>query len=136
MRRLSIIDLDTGHQPMANEDGSVWIVFNGEIYNFQEIRRELEGLGYRFRTRSDTESILHGYEAWGESVFERLNGMFGIAICDCRQDKLLLARDRLGIKPLYIYEDDEKWVFASEIKGISNAPECAGASTPNHSTVS
>jgi asparagine synthase (glutamine-hydrolysing) len=122
MRRLSIIDLDTGHQPMGNDDGSVWIVFNGEIYNFMELRRELEGLGYRFRTRSDTESILHGYEAWGESVFERLNGMFGIAIRDCRQDRLLLARDRLGIKPLYLYEDEEKWVFASEIKAILQCP--------------
>ncbi len=122
MRRLSIIDLTTGHQPLSNEDESIWIVFNGEIYNYRELRAELEKLGHRFRTMSDTESILHGYSAWGVSVLEKLNGMFGFAIWDVRKKKLLLARDRLGIKPLYYYRDEEKLVFGSEIKAILKYP--------------
>ena len=123
MRRLSIIDLNTGHQPLSNEDGTVWIVFNGEIYNYRELRIELEKLGHRFKTTSDTESVIHGYEVWGEGVLEKLNGMFGFAIWDGRKRKLLLARDRLGIKPLYYYDDDdEKLVFGSEIKAIIKCP--------------
>ncbi len=123
MRRLSIIDLSKGHQPLSNEDGTVWIVFNGEVYNYREIRANLESLGHRFKTTSDTESIVHGYEAWGEGVCERLNGMFGFALWDDREKRLLLARDRLGIKPVYYYQDDEKLVFGSEIKAILQCPE-------------
>ncbi len=123
MRRLSIIDLVTGDQPLSNEDTTVWIVFNGEIYNFQEIRGELEQKGHRFATKSDTESIVHGYEEWGELVCQRLNGMFGFAIWDSGKKRLVLARDRLGIKPVYYYEDDEKLVFGSEIKAILQCPD-------------
>lgn len=122
MRRLSIIDLCTGHQPLSNEDGTVWIVFNGEIYNYREMRADLEKMGHQFRTASDTESIVHGYETWGQGVCEKLNGMFGFAIWDRRGKKLLLARDRLGIKPLYYYQDKEKLVFGSEIKAILQYP--------------
>jgi len=123
MRRLSIIDLSTGHQPLSNEDGSVSIVFNGEIYNYRELRAELIKQGHRFKTSSDTESIVHGYEAWAEGVCERLNGMFGFALWDSRKKKLLLSRDRLGIKPLYYYQDNEKLVFGSEIKAILPCPK-------------
>ena len=96
MRRLSIIDLSTGHQPIHNEDETVWIVFNGEIYNYQQLRRELEAAGHRFYTSSDTETIVHAYEQWGERAFARLRGMFGIALWDRRSRTLLLARDRAG----------------------------------------
>ncbi len=123
MRRLSIIDLSTGHQPLTNEDGTLWIVFNGEIYNFQSLRAELEKLGHRFRTHSDTEAIVHGYEAWGDGVPEYLNGMFSFAIWDTKRRRLFMARDRLGIKPLYYYEDSEKIVFGSELKTILKAPD-------------
>ena len=122
MRRLSIIDLDTGHQPLSNENETAWIVFNGEIYNFKDIRRELAAGGHHFRTATDTESIVHGYEMWGAGVCERLNGMFGFALWDRNTETLLMARDRLGIKPLYYYEDDEKLVFGSEIKAILKYP--------------
>ena len=101
MRRLSIIDLATGHQPIHNEDRTVWVVFNGEIYNYAALRRELESRGHRFHTSSDTETIVHAYEEWGEGAFVRLRGMFAIAVWDSRAATLLLARDRVGIKPLY-----------------------------------
>src|SRR6266496_5353879 len=101
MRRLSIVDLATGAQPLSNEDGSVWIVYNGEIYNHLDLRRELESRGHRYRTRSDTESIVHAWEEWGESCVERLRGMFAFALWDRPQRRLFTARDRLGIKPLY-----------------------------------
>src|SRR5581483_7833265 len=101
MRRLSIIDLATGHQPISNEDGSVWIVFNGEIYNYRELRSDLLQRGHRFRTNSDTETIVHLYEELGERCVEKLRGMFGLAIWDLRERKLLLARDRVGKKPLH-----------------------------------
>ena len=101
MRRLSIIDLSTGHQPIHNEDRTVWVVFNGEIYNFRELRRELEAAGHRFYTSTDTEVIVHAYEQWGRSAIRRLRGMFGLAIWDKRTRTLLLARDRVGIKPLH-----------------------------------
>src|SRR3954454_18043122 len=100
-RRLSIIDLNTGHQPISNEDGSVWIVFNGEIYNFKELRDQLESKGHIFKTKTDTEVIVHLYEQYGTNCLERLRGMFAFAIWDRRKRSLLLARDRLGIKPLY-----------------------------------
>ena len=101
MRRLSIIDVSGGQQPIHNEDRSVWVVFNGEIYNFIELRRELEALGHVFYTHSDTEVIVHAYESYGSDCVRRLRGMFAFALYDFRNQKLLLARDRLGKKPLY-----------------------------------
>jgi len=117
-RRLSIIDLSTGHQPMFNEDGSICIIFNGEIYNHEELRRELQAKGHQFRTLSDTEAIIHCYEEYDTACVERLRGMFAFAIWDANQQKLFLARDRLGIKPLYYCHDANNLVFASEIKAI------------------
>ncbi len=123
MRRLSIIDLATGRQPIANEDGSVWIVFNGEIYNFRELRRELEARSHVFATRTDTEVIVHAYEEWGAEAIERLRGMFGIAIWDTRSRTLLLARDRAGIKPLHYAVVNGRLYFGSEIKSLLCAPD-------------
>ena len=117
-RRLSIIDLDAGHQPLCNEDGSVHIVFNGEIYNFQELRSELVERGHHFITHSDTEVIVHAYEEFGEACVERLRGMFAFAIWDGRKERLFLARDRYGKKPLFVWRDRGQLVFASEIKAI------------------
>ncbi len=121
-RRLSIIDLSTGHQPLGNEDGSVQIVFNGEIYNFQELRIELAQRGYHFATRSDTEVIVHAYQEWGDACVGRLRGMFAFAIWDARRERLFLARDRFGKKPLYLHESTGGLVFASEIKSILAFP--------------
>ena len=123
MRRLSIIDLVTGRQPISNEDGSVWIVFNGEIYNHQELRRELEKKGHVFQTKTDTEDIVHAYEEYGLDCPTKLNGMFGFAILNLRDQSLFLARDRLGIKPLYYYHDADKFVFGSELKSILQAED-------------
>lgn len=118
-RRLAIIDLDTGDQPMASEDGRITVVFNGEIYNFREIRRDLETLGHVFRTASDTEVILHGWRQWGAACLDRFNGMFAFALHDADQAMLFLARDRLGVKPLHYAElSDGSLIFASEIKGL------------------
>jgi asparagine synthase (glutamine-hydrolysing) len=116
MRRLSIIDLSTGHQPIHNEDRTVWVVFNGEIYNYRELRLILEAEGHQFSTASDTETIVHGYETWGEQVFSRLRGMFAIALWDVRTRTLLLARDRPGIKPLYYAQAGGRIFFGSEAK--------------------
>jgi asparagine synthase (glutamine-hydrolysing) len=122
-RRLAIIDLTPmGHQPMSNPEGSVWVVFNGEIYNFQELRAGLQSHGSTFRGRSDTEVIIRTYERYGEAGLEQFNGMFALALWDARERKLLLARDRVGKKPLYYYVDDERLLFASEIKGILTVP--------------
>src|SRR5437867_217277 len=121
-RRLSIIDLAGGDQPIGNEDGTVQVIFNGEIYNFQELRKELEAKGHRFRTHSDTEVLVHSYEEYGEHLVDRLRGMFAFAIWDRRQRRLLLARDRVGIKPLYFYRDDEKLIFGSELKAVVAYP--------------
>lgn len=122
-RRLSIIDLSLGHQPLSNEDNSVWIVFNGEIYNYQQLRKELVSRGHVFKTQTDTEVIVHLYEEFGEGCVEKLRGMFGFAIWDERRSTLFLARDRVGIKPLYYYLDDKRLVFGSEIKAILADPE-------------
>jgi asparagine synthase (glutamine-hydrolysing) len=117
-RRLAIVDVGSGHQPMTNEDGAVWITYNGEIYNHAALRPELEALGHRYRTRSDTETILHLYEEHGARAVEKLQGMFAFALWDRKQKMLLLARDRLGIKPLYYAVTDDELLFASEIKAI------------------
>lgn len=126
-RRLAIVDVAGGHQPMSNEDGNVWIVLNGEIYNHASLRDELLARGHRYRTRSDTESILHLYEEEGERCVERLRGMFAFAIWDQRRRTLMLARDRLGIKPLYVAVTEDEICFASEIKAIL----AAGAVRPD-----
>jgi asparagine synthase (glutamine-hydrolysing) len=122
MRRLSIIDLAAGHQPMCNEDGTVWIVFNGEIYNHQELRPRLESRGHRYRTRSDTETILHLYEEYGRECVQRLRGMFAFAIWDARSHRLFCARDRLGIKPFYYHLSPERFLFGSEVKALLAHP--------------
>ncbi len=120
--RLSIIDLAGGHQPLSNEDDTVWISYNGEVYNFPELRAELEAKGHRFRTHTDTEVIVHLYEEMGPSCVERLRGMFALAMWDEPRRRLLLARDRVGIKPLYYHFDGQRLVFGSEIKAILAAP--------------
>lgn len=121
-RRLSIIDLAGGHQPMSNEDGSVWIVFNGEIYNYRDLRRRLEGSGHKFQTDSDTETIVHLYEDLGTECFAHLNGMFAVAIWDRTKRQVVLARDRLGKKPLFYQWHDGQLLFGSELKAISQSP--------------
>ncbi len=118
MRRLSIIDLGGGHQPIHNEDRSLWVVFNGEIYNYRELRAELSGHGHAFYTDTDTETIVHAYEQWGEDAFSHLRGMFGIALWDRRQRALTLVRDRLGIKPLHYAQHGTALSFGSEIKSL------------------
>jgi asparagine synthase (glutamine-hydrolysing) len=123
MRRLSIIDLDSGRQPVSNEDGTVWVVFNGEIYNFQELRQQLKGRGHVFSTHGDTETIVHLYEEYGNHCVDHLRGMFAFALWDERHKRLLVARDRLGIKPLYYAEIGGRILFASELKSILQLPE-------------
>jgi asparagine synthase (glutamine-hydrolysing) len=123
MRRLSIIDLSTGHQPIHNEDRTIWIVFNGEIYNFRELRARLEAEGHRFYTATDTEVIVHAYEQWGANAIARLRGMFGLAIWDDRSKSLLVARDRIGIKPIYYAEANGRLYFGSELKSLLEAPD-------------
>jgi asparagine synthase (glutamine-hydrolysing) len=118
MRRLSIIDVSGGHQPLCNEDESIWIVLNGEIYNFQSLRDEMEAKGHTFRTRSDTEVIVHLYEQEGLEFFKRLRGMFGLAIWDAKRERLVLGRDRIGEKPLFIRRESGRLLFASEVKSI------------------
>jgi asparagine synthase (glutamine-hydrolysing) len=127
MRRLSIIDVSGGHQPLTNEDGSLWLVANGEIYNYRELRADLVASGHRFATASDCETILHLYEEHGDACVERLNGMYAFALWDSRRRRLLLARDRLGIKPLYFSQDANRLVFASEAKALLQCPGVAGA---------
>ena len=117
-RRLSIIDVQGGHQPMSNEDGTVWVLLNGEIYNYTELRAELLQRGHKFGTKSDTEAIVHLYEEYGEACFAKLDGMFSIAIWDSRNRKLVLARDRVGKKPLFYAANAERIVFGSELKAL------------------
>ena len=121
-RRLSIIDLSTGHQPLANEDRTIWIVFNGEIYNYRELQAGLTSRGHRFRTHSDTETIIHLYEELGPACVDRLRGMFAFAIWDEPRRRLLLARDRLGKKPLVYRHEPGRLMFASELKSLLTVP--------------
>jgi asparagine synthase (glutamine-hydrolysing) len=123
MRRLSVIDLATGHQPISNEDGTVWIVFSGEIYNHATLRERLRARGHRYATQSDTETIIHAYEEYGRDCVRHLRGMFAFAIWDTRKRRLFLARDRLGIKPLYYRENRDSFFFGSEIKVILAHPD-------------
>ena len=122
MRRLSIIDLEGGHQPMHNADSTVWVTQNGEIYNYRELRDQLAAAGHTFNTQSDTEVLVHAYEEWDESMVERLNGMFAFAVLDRRRNTLFIARDRVGIKPLHYAIDGRRLVFASELKALLRDP--------------
>ncbi len=118
MRRLAIVDLNSGNQPIANEDGSIRVLFNGEIYNYAVLRDELRALGHTFTTQSDTEVLVHAYESWGDDFVRRLSGMFALAIVDERRDRIFFARDHMGKKPLYFWQQGDRLVFCSEIKGI------------------
>src|SRR3954471_11720219 len=120
--RLSIIDVAGGHQPMCNEDETVWVIFNGEIYNFVALHDELAARGHHFRTRSDTEVIVHAWEEYGERCVEKFRGMFAFAVWDSRRQTLFAARDRFGIKPFYYYADGRQFAFASELKSLLEVP--------------
>ncbi|MBI1922656.1 asparagine synthase (glutamine-hydrolyzing) [Candidatus Poribacteria bacterium] len=142
-RRLAIVDLSSaGHQPMANEDGSIWIVYNGEIYNYRDLKKELESKGHVFRSNTDTEVIIHAYEEWGKECLHQFNGMFAFAIWDEKSRTLFAARDRLGIKPLYYCQKWSIFVFASEIKSIlishviQSAPDWEVLHTPSRFQIS
>src|SRR5579862_4805419 len=126
-RRLSIVDVAGGSQPMGNETETVWVTFNGEIYNHLELRRELESRGHRFRTRADTEVLVHGWEEWGEGLFGRLNGIFAFALVDARTSEVVLARDPVGVKPLYVGRSDRLVWWSSE---LGPATEVGLVSTP------
>jgi asparagine synthase (glutamine-hydrolysing) len=129
-RRLSIIDIEHGEQPMANEDDTIWVTFNGEIYNYPDLRRQLLARGHRFRTNCDTEVLVHAYEEYGDAFVNRLNGMFAFAVLDLRRQRLLLARDPLGIKPLFYALQGDRLIFASEIKGVLPALGRSGSMRP------
>ena len=123
-RRLSIIDLTkAGHQPMSNENNSIWITYNGEIYNFKELRKYLKKKGHRFKSNTDTEVVIHAYEEYGFDCLKKFNGMFAFAIWDSNKKQIFLARDRIGQKPLVYYQDKDKFIFASELKAILPYPE-------------
>jgi asparagine synthase (glutamine-hydrolysing) len=130
-RRLSIVDLAGGAQPMGNEDGTVWVAFNGEIYNHAELRRELEARGHTYRTHCDTETLVHGWEEWGEELFGRLNGIFAFAIADVRRREIVLVRDPLGVKPLYVGTSNGKTWFASELAAATAAGLVSGRLSPD-----
>src|SRR5260370_12043148 len=130
-RRLSIIDLEGGHQPMSDLEESVWVVFNGEIYNFPELKRELEAFGHVFRTKSDTEVIVHGYKQWGDEVLNRLNGMFGLAIWDARKERLVIARDPFRIKLIYYKLDTDSVYFCSDIRAVAAETNESAQSDPS-----
>ena len=121
-RRLSIIDVEGGHQPMSSEDDMITITYNGEIYNFETLRKELLGLGCNFRTKSDTEVIIKAYLQWGIEAIGRFNGMFAFGLWDRREKRLLLVRDRMGVKPLYWAKVGQRLIFASEVKAILSYP--------------
>ena len=129
-RRLSIIDLTGGHQPMSDAEETVWVIFNGEIYNYRELRAELQSKGHQFRTNSDTEVVIHGYKEWGTDVFNRLNGMFGLAIWDVPNERLVLARDAMGIKLVYYKVENGQLTFGSEIRAISATDKSKPAVDP------
>ena len=131
MRRLSIIDLAGGHQPLSNEDGALWLIANAEIYNYRELRQELSARGHTFKTGSDCETLLHLYEMYGDDFARHLNGMYAFALWDSRRRRLLLGRDRLGVKPLYVLQDAKRLVFASEAKAILGAPGVHPAVDPS-----
>ena len=136
-RRLAILDLSPlGHMPMCNEDRTLWITYNGEIYNFAELRRELESKGHRFTSHTDTEVILHLYEQEGPDCVKRLNGIFAFAICDLRSGTptLFVARDHFGVKPFYYFHDGQRFAFASEIKALLQFRESRPSSIPNRFT--
>lgn len=129
--RLSIIDLSTGQQPLSNEDGTLWISFNGEIFNYVELRAELEALGHHFKTKSDTEVIVHAWEAWGEAAFERMNGQWAVALWDSKTRTFVLCRDRVGVRPLFTLEHEGRLFFASEVKALfAGAPGFTRALDP------
>ena len=119
MRRLSIIDLDGGHQPISNETDDIYLVLNGEIYNYKELRLELEELGHVFKTNTDVESIIHLYEEYGLSCISKVNGMFSFALYDKRKEIIWIARDRLGIKPLYFFQDSDTFLFSSDLVALN-----------------
>jgi asparagine synthase (glutamine-hydrolysing) len=128
--RLSIIDLQTGQQPMSNEDRTLWVVFNGEIFNFIELKIELEKLGHRFQTHSDTEIILHAFESWGTDCFSRFNGQWALALWNAQTHTLILSRDRIGVRPLYIHESKRRILFGSEIKALFTDPSVPRSINP------
>jgi asparagine synthase (glutamine-hydrolysing) len=128
--RLSIIDLSSGQQPIPNEDGTLWVVFNGEIFNHPELREELENLGHRYSTNCDTETVLHAYEEWGPDCLSHFNGQFAIAVWDTKNRALFMARDRLGVRPIFYTVNDGVLVFGSEIKAILAAPGVSAAADP------
>ncbi len=130
--RLSIIDLSSGQQPMANTDNTVWISFNGEIFNYVELRAELEALGHQFRTKSDTEVIIHAWEAWGDAAFDKMNGQWAVALWDSKTQTFVLCRDRVGVRPLYYAEHQGRLLFASEVKALfAGAPDFPRELDPN-----
>src|ERR1041385_2440460 len=130
-RRLSIIDLAGGHQPMSDAQETVWVIFNGEIYNYRELRNQLQNKGYQFRTSSDTEVIIHGYKEWGTNVFNHLNGMFGLAIWDAPNERLLVARDAMGIKLIYYRLADGQLTFGSEVRAVLAADKATPEVDPH-----
>lgn len=132
-RRLSIIDAVGGQQPVANEDGQVQAVYNGEIYNYRELRAALEALGHVFVSEADSEVVVHAYESWGTDCFRRFNGMWGLAIADLTAECLILSRDHFGIKPLYYARSGERWLFGSEMKALLQDPALKTA--PNDSVI-
>jgi asparagine synthase (glutamine-hydrolysing) len=131
VRRLSIIDLDGGHQPISNEDASCWVAYNGEVYNFLSLREDLVARGHTFKTLCDTEVIVHAYEEYGLEFVQHFNGMFAFALWDSKRQRLVLARDRIGIKPLYYAETDRSLIFASEVKSILRYPGFHSAANPS-----
>src|SRR5688572_29594549 len=128
--RLSIVDVSGGAQPLTNEDGQIVVTYNGEVYNHPELRRELEARGHQFRTRSETEVLVHAYEEWGAQMLQRLNGQFAFAIHDARRKTVFLARDRFGVRPLFYAQHDRNLYFASEVKALFACGEVSASLDP------